>query len=588
MFTFSGKYDIIMVYKYTRKIHMKKRFCAIILAITLLASCAVGASAARQDITAVERHPDLAPTERQADLGIVAADYPQVGTDLEPDEALPSSYSNRALATPIRNQRFNTCWAYASTSVMEIAANKAGIFTGQFSPMHMNYWAVKRDDETGWQRTYYDAGYPYIAMGYLTSYSGVVKEEDFPQNMEYEDYQTSGKDLPAFIGASSLIYLKANDRDTVKTAVYNYGAAVGNFSYESQYYNYNTGAYCCDFEGLTTSQLRGHAITILGWDDDYSRENFNEDHRPDVDGAWLCKNSWGEGWSADGGYFWISYEDQYLFDKRFGPSYTIAGLEQFDENNRLYQNEEYGATCEFDYITEEQSSLVEANKEVTYVNVFDFSKGFNELDKIVFESTSSGSEYTLSLIPLDKDGVPVNDKAQWTTLGTGTIDYQGYLCIDIDNLTVPRGRAGIGVTVKQTENSTGMSIGACEWLTVGGGRSIFLPNAKKGDCYVIGYDKRPRDLMDLYYLWFEDTIGGTFVIKAITNKVDVIGDVDLDGEVSILDVTKIQRRIADIDTFSEYQEKLADYDADEVVSILDCTKIQRVLVGIEEPLYVVW
>lgn len=559
---------------------MKKKLCALLLIAVMVAAPVLSANAAQVDV---------APVERQQDIGIVAADYPEVGSELEPDTALPSAYSNRELATPVRNQLYNTCWAYASTAVMEIAANKNGIYNEQFSPMHMNFWATTREDGTGWQRDFTAGGYPYIAMGYLTSYSGVVKEGDFPQSSSMEDFEESGKSIPAFLGASSLIFLNANDRDTVKTAVYEYGAAVGNFNYEGQYYNYDNSAYYCDFEGLTTAQLHGHAVAIVGWDDEYSRENFSEEHRPETDGAWLCKNSWGEGWSSDNGYFWMSYEDEYLFDKRFGPSYTIAGLEQFNENNKLYQNEVYGATCEFDYISEETAALVRLNKKVTYANVFDFSKGYNELDKIIFESTSAGSDYVLSYIPLDSNGIPDDDETTWIQLKAGTIDYQGYICIDIDNYVVPRGKAAIGVTIKETENSNALSIGACEWLTVGGGRSAFIPNAKKGDSYVLGYSTSgTKDLMDLYYRWYEDTIGGTFVIKTIANKVDIIGDVDLDGEVSILDVTKIQRKIADIETFNEYQEKLADYDADNAVTILDCTKIQRVLVGIEDPLYPVY
>ena len=558
---------------------MKQKLCAFLLTFAMLSASAVGASA---------KQIDVAPVERQRDIGIVAADYPEAGSELEPDGALPSAYSNRTFATPVRNQMFNTCWAYASTAVLEIAANKAGIYNEFLSPMHMNYWARTREDGTGWQRDHTAGGYPYIAMGYLTSYSGTVKESDFPQSASVDDYDTFGKDLPGFLGASSLIYLKAEDRNTVKTAIYEYGAAVGNFNYESQYFNFTNSSYNCDFEGLTTAQLHGHAVAIVGWDDEYSRENFNENHRPDTDGAWLCKNSWGEGWSNDNGYFWISYEDEYLFDSRFGPSYTIAGLEQFDENSKLYQNEVYGSTIEFDYIDDNPSEIVEKNKQLTYVNIFDFKKGYNELDKIIFETTSSGSEYELSYIPVDLNGVPVEDESKWTTLDTGIIDYQGYVCIDIDNLTVPRGKGGIGVTIKQTENSTAMSIGAGEWLTVGSGRSAFIPESKYGDSYVIGYTEHPRDLMDLYYRWFDDTIGGTFVIKAVTNKVDIMGDVDMDGEVTILDVTTIQRRIADIETFSEYQEKLADYDGDGTVTILDCTKIQRVLADVDEPLYPVY
>lgn len=39
--------------------------------------------------------------------------------------------------------------------------------------------------------------------------------------------------------------------------------------------------------------MANHAVTIVGWDDSYSKENFNAEHQPPADGAWIVKNSWG-------------------------------------------------------------------------------------------------------------------------------------------------------------------------------------------------------------------------------------------------------------------------------------------------------
>lgn len=38
-----------------------------------------------------------------------------------------------------------------------------------------------------------------------------------------------------------------------------------------------------------------HAVTIIGRDDNYPKENFLEEHQPPENGAWLVKNSWGSG-----------------------------------------------------------------------------------------------------------------------------------------------------------------------------------------------------------------------------------------------------------------------------------------------------
>ena len=58
------------------------------------------------------------------------------------------------------------------------------------------------------------------------------------------------------------------------------------FGMYDTYYNPYTYAY--SYPG---SAGVNHAITLIGWDDNYSRSNFNTPL--EGDGAFICQNSWG-------------------------------------------------------------------------------------------------------------------------------------------------------------------------------------------------------------------------------------------------------------------------------------------------------
>lgn len=85
------------------------------------------------------------------------------------------------------------------------------------------------------------------------------------------------------------------------------------------------------------------------------------------------------------------------------------------------------------------------------------------------------------------------------------------------------------------------------------------------------------------YLESKNEASTTYTLYTLNTSIEVevpnikLGDVDGDGEISILDATVIQRHLAKLTTLSETQLLVADTDKDGAVTILDATVIQRFL-----------
>ena len=89
------------------------------------------------------------------------------------------------------------------------------------------------------------------------------------------------------------------------------------------YYYPDTASYSCPQSGLVN-----HAVTIVGWDDTYSKENFPSASGVNNDGAWIVKNSYGKNWGKNG-YFYLSYEDQSITNL---VSNTASASEEYNNN----------------------------------------------------------------------------------------------------------------------------------------------------------------------------------------------------------------------------------------------------------------
>ncbi|MBR1731309.1 MAG: dockerin type I repeat-containing protein, partial [Ruminococcus sp.] len=132
--------------------------------------------------------------------------------------------------------------------------------------------------------------------------------------------------------------------------------------------------------------------------------------------------------------------------------------------------------------------------------------------------------------------------------------------------------------IDTTSADTDCGIGVCEWLMNEFSREmIFINSSKEGESF-IEYGGQLTELKDYYLNKFEDEIGATFVIKAVTNKfvnTSIIGDVNLDETININDVTAIQLYlVGKNNNLISDQLRNADFNDDGKININDATAVQ--------------
>ncbi|WP_292882876.1 C1 family peptidase [Methanobrevibacter sp. UBA188] len=280
------------------------------------------------------------------DLTIGSGNYTMYKVNSTQIDVLPSYYSliDEKLVTPVKDQQTSgNCWAFAPIAVMESCILKASGDALDLSEENMkNLMALYSD--YGWNMNTNDGGYDKMGWGYLTSWLGPVLESDdlFDDNSHLSGILNS-------IGhVQNIIFLyRANytDNDAIKRAIMQYGA-VGTTMYMGGYLNSKNAYYY-----YKTSDSPNHAVTIVGWDDNFSKNNFA--HTPEGDGAWIVKNSWGSGW-GNNGYFYVSYYDTRLAQPGlWDVSFAIV----LNDTIRLDKNYQYDIAGMTDYFLNSYSTV---------------------------------------------------------------------------------------------------------------------------------------------------------------------------------------------------------------------------------------
>ena len=197
---------------------------------------------------------------------------------------------------------------------------------------------------------------------------------------------------------------------------------------QAKYINEKTWAhYTYDTQGPT------HAVTIVGYDNGYSKENFgggDASKQPEADGAWLVKNSWGadteefpnkNSWGSveDGehtGYFWLSYYDK-----------SVCYFESYDFDVDVDEDETQYYIDQYDYLPETGTASINSETPVSAANIFTASSDVS-LSTLSCATYAPNTKVSYEVYLLDDEAATPTDPEHATLVATleDTYEFAGY------------------------------------------------------------------------------------------------------------------------------------------------------------------
>ena len=326
---------------------------------------------------------------------------------------MPSQYGARTsgILPPVRSQGiYGTCWSFSSLGVLETSYN-VRTNTNAAPDLSELYqaWFAYRDPREGYSFELFDADEPVLDQGGNNSMSiafmsraGTVAESVMPYTQAAEIAKlTEGRtpeEYPHSLRlreAYRIGRVTESNRNEVKNLIMTHGAVSITYYHEGA--GLSQSAYY-----LPSQRGYGHAVMLVGWDDDYSAANFTEK------GAWLAKNSWGTSW-GDNGYFWLSY------------SQTIGDCAVFAADTSGQELDCKG----YDILT----SAGRINYHWS-ANIFR-AESRESIREVAFHTADNNTPYEVYINKLSKD-YPVNPGIPETPIASGVMPYAGYHTVSLN------------------------------------------------------------------------------------------------------------------------------------------------------------
>lgn len=333
----------------------------------------------------------------------------------------PAAYDYRAegrASEPKSQGRSAACWAYAATTCME-----TGILPEKKIALDVDHMirnnSYKLEPDNG--------GRNMISLAYLLAWQG---PRECKENI-FADHDTD------VVHLQEAHFLPGKDFNSIKEHVFLYGGVQSSIFMDSagmysDYYNREYNSYCY----IGTEKIN-HDIVIIGWDDNYPKENFS--NVPEANGAFICMNSWGDTFGEDG-CFYISY-----YDTNIGTYNTAyVGIEANDNYDFIYQTDLCGWIGQMGY-----------NDETAYfANVYRTQTN-EKVDAVGFYALTENTNYE---VYIQTGEIDYGKLKLDNMVASGSVEYSGYYTIELDKPVIMNANTEYAVIMKITSPGTNMPI----------------------------------------------------------------------------------------------------------------------------------